>query len=80
MSKFSDNLCVECDPNAVAEEDDSDAENDIRPVDRIIVPSDVATFTNEDESIFILGTNHCKVTVIQGYDDSILIFFIRSNM
>ncbi|RYG69627.1 hypothetical protein EON64_02225 [archaeon] len=39
------------------------------PVNRLVLPSDVAEFTEEDESIYIIGTREGKVTKIAGLED-----------
>lgn len=38
----------------------------IAPVDRIVLPKDVADIRDEDETIYIIGTKEGKVTKIDG--------------
>ncbi len=46
-----------------------DYHDDIAPVDRIIIPSDICPIGNEDEYIYIVGTQSGKVTKIDGLQD-----------
>ena len=43
-----------------------DYHDDIAPVDRLIIPSDICTISDEDEYIYIVGTQSGKVTKIDG--------------
>lgn len=52
-------VCAPCDPSA---------EKDKAPVDRVILPSDVAEFTSEDDVVYIIGPRDGKVTQIAGLD------------
>lgn len=54
-----DAYCVDCAPVDNAE---------LAPVDRIVVPSDVAEFSEDDDTIYIIGTREGKVTQIMGLE------------
>jgi len=52
-------FCVDCVP--VKDED-------IPPVERVVIPADVADFNEEDDMIYIIGTREGKVTQIRGLE------------
>lgn len=43
-------------------------EKEVPPVERVVLPKDVADINDEDESIYIIGTRDGKVTMIDGLD------------
>lgn len=52
-------FCGDCDP---------EAEQNKAPVERIVLPADVAEFSPEDEMLYIIGTREGKVTQIAGLE------------
>jgi len=55
------------------DEDKGDGKGDdpqahLPPADRIVCPRDVVAFTDEDESIYVVGTRGGKVTRISGLE------------
>lgn len=46
----------------------ADDSSSLPPVARIILPADVADFTEEDDSVYIIGTREGKVTKIAGLE------------
>ena len=43
-------------------------EKEVPPVERVILPRDVADINDDDESVYIIGTKDGKVTMIDGLD------------
>lgn len=41
---------------------------DLPPVERVIIPADVAEFSEDDDTIYIIGTREGKVTQIMGLE------------
>jgi hypothetical protein len=56
-------VCGEC---TVIEEE---AEPKIAPVDRLLLPGDIVEITENDESVYIIGTKDGKVTKIGGLSE-----------
>lgn len=48
---------------------DTTAPNEVAPVDRLVIPSDVATFNVEDAAVNVIGTREGKVTKIRGLEN-----------
>ena len=46
-----------------------ESESKIAPIDRIVIPKDVVSFSEEDESIHVVGTRGGKVTKIAGLEN-----------
>lgn len=59
IDALSADMCITCDP---------EAEKDKAPVDRIVLPSDIAEFHEDDDSVYIIGTRDGKVTQIAGLE------------
>ena len=67
MSEF----CIECstaDDNTPENFDSDKEEQHIPPAERIVIPSDAASFEEDDDNIYIVGTRGCKVTKITGLE------------
>jgi len=43
-------------------------DEDVAPVDRIVIPADVADFSEDDDIIYVIGTREGKVTQILGLE------------
>lgn len=65
MSEF----CKPCEIPAPKHNDDHSSDEEVRPVDRIVLPKDVVEINDEDESVFIIGTRDEKVTRLQGLEN-----------
>jgi len=68
MSEF----CVECSTADEVSPENLDSDNDeqyIPPAERIVTPSDAASFEDDDDNIYIVGTRGCKVTKIAGLEN-----------
>ena len=52
--------------DAMVELHGEDYQEDIAPVDRLIIPSDICHIGDDDEYIYIVGTQSGKVTKIDG--------------
>jgi hypothetical protein len=60
------NFAPPCDPDQ--EERDSVPDGDVPPAERLVVPADVVSIEDGDDSIFIIGTQGLKVTWISGLE------------
>jgi hypothetical protein len=54
--------CTVCPPTT------EELEKTKQPVDRIILPSDATEITDEDETVYVIGTRDGKVTTIAGLE------------
>jgi len=67
-------FCGECstEPNNIGKIDvhdnESDGEEILAPIDRIVIPSDVVTINEDEEFVYVVGTRDGKVTRISGLD------------
>ncbi len=51
------------------ERPDTPEEERKAPADRLVVPADVISFTDDDEVVFVVGTRDGKVTKIAGLEN-----------
>mmetsp|Transcript_9816 Transcript_9816/g.9914 ORF Transcript_9816/g.9914 Transcript_9816/m.9914 type:complete len:353 (+) Transcript_9816:112-1170(+) len=70
MAEFNEDIaCKPCDPLAAKNDNDSDEETELPPAHRLVIPSDAAAFSEDDDIIYIVGTRGCKVTKIAGLEN-----------
>ena len=68
--------CQPCDPPATNEQTSDDSEDEkeekevkVAPVDRIITPKDVTTIDDNDDYVYVVGTQGNKVTRLHNLEN-----------
>ena len=68
--------------NETQQEGEGEDDEDVAPIDRIIIPSDIVDINENDDYIFIVGTQGSKVTKIGGIENmpNLKELCLRSNL